>query len=296
MTTVNTHALYVQNHRTNDNGIVERKCQEWLEESYDNYYYVNKKDVNKKFLPECRKCTVKRSSKNQAENKDRASATQKAWKDERRDELHDAFRAWKKSVIGHIRRYQRGYQQSSKGKSKYKVYGLKRYFEKNHDISSKEWIACKDYFKDKDGDWSCAYCGLKIQDHLIDRAGNLVKSDFHKEHNNDKGSNDLSNCIPSCGSCNYKKWSFPFEEWYRNYEYFNEDRYDKIIKWIEEDYKFYIEDKPPYRIRKKKNKDNNKFHHELWTVDKYRNMIECIAIADKKKDLHTFIQKYFNVA
>jgi 5-methylcytosine-specific restriction endonuclease McrA len=68
-------------------------------------------------------------------------------------------------------------------------------------------------------------------------------SDFHKDHVIHKGSNKLDNCIPACKSCNSSKWKSKFEDWYsENNVVFNIDRYNKILKWLEEDYEQYIND------------------------------------------------------
>jgi len=119
---------------------------------------------------------------------------------------------------------------------------------KNHRISKEEWIACKEYFNN-----SCAYCGLPIEKHYRIYAGKLQKIDLHKEHMDDEGSIYLDNCIPSCGDCNDKKWKFTLDEWYNeNNPDFTQERYDKIMKWINEDHKLYIEPPKPKRIYKKK--------------------------------------------
>jgi len=72
-------------------------------------------------------------------------------------------------------------------------------------------------------------------------------------------------------------------------EIFSQERLDKIIWWTTEGYKEYIENKTPYRIVRKKNEDNNKFHWELWTVDEMRNMIKCIHRGVKKKDVQEWV-------
>jgi len=110
---------------------------------------------------------------------------------------------------------------------------------KNHKINKKEWEACKKYF-----DYQCAYCGFPIEDHYRIYAGKLQKIDLHKEHVDHEGSSDLSNCVPSCKTCNDFKHQFELDEWYNkdNINY-TKERYDKIIKWITEDYIYYIDHK-----------------------------------------------------
>lgn len=103
---------------------------------------------------------------------------------------------------------------------------------KNHNITDEEWIACKEYFNNE-----CAYCGLPLREHWIMYSGNKILGDFHKEHINDNGSNDLSNCIPSCKSCNSQKWETPFEQWYnKNNPRYTKEKFKKILKWKQKDY------------------------------------------------------------
>ena len=67
----------------------------------------------------------------------------------------------------------------------------------------------------------CAYCGsvenLTI-DHIVPRS---------------KGGPDFSkNCLCACHDCNQDKAHTPVEQWYRSQEFFSEERWDKIKKWI----------------------------------------------------------------
>jgi len=269
-----------ENHRINSEGIVERrctKCREWKIENDIYFYHINKKKSLVKFKPECKVCSGVRSRTLILAHPERTKAY---------DAKHNAgpkraitYRKsnLKKRANGYNKEYDR------RPEVKARKYASRH---KNHDISKTEWIACKDYFKDDEGNQVCAYCGKKIQDHYRIFADELQKVDFHKEHVYDKGGNDLRNCIPSCKDCNSFKWSFDFEKWYRRQEFFTEERYDKIIQWMTEDYKDYIEEKLPYIIKRKQNEDGRTFHYELWTVDEVRNRVECIDIGDKKKDLN----------
>lgn len=121
------------------------------------------------------------------------------------------------------------------GKNSIKKANLKRQY-KNHNINIIEWKNCKKYF-----DYECAYCGLHIDKHYVIRKGIPRIEDFQKEHFINNGANNLSNCIPSCKNCNSQKWKFEFDKWYsdKNVNY-TEDRCNKILKWINDDYKKYI--------------------------------------------------------
>jgi hypothetical protein len=275
---VNSHELYKLNHRINDNGIIERRCtncQKWLEENAKNYYYVNKKKQEYRFMSECKQCSKIRSRKITIKNP------------EKRKIYYDKFNN-KPEIIQIMRKASE--KQRKDGKQaiwqkdhpdKLKIYNNKRE-HKIHDISKKEWISCKEYFSN-----TCAYCGLPLTEHWITYRGVTKLGDFHKDHKDHNGANDLSNCIPACESCNCKKWEHPFEEWYTSDNpVFSQERLNKINKWLQEDYKLYTEDKPPYKIIRKRNKGLTTYHYELWTVDEKRNLIQCIEVKNKKKDIN----------
>jgi len=281
---------YEECHRVTEGGELQKRCSihnifspeesPWLP-CTDEYFYKtkNKTDVLGAW---CKKCSIKKSKEWAIKNPEQEQILRL-----RKRKTPIALEYKKKARLkarksGYKREYDR------RPEVKARKYGNKH---RNHDITEREWTSCKDYFKDKDGDRCCAYCGKKIQNHWVTYNGLLILGDFHKEHKDDKGANDLRNCLPSCESCNSQKWTFPFEEWYREQEFFTQERYNKIVKWCTEDYKLYIETRPPYRIIKKKNKENNKFHHELWSVDELRNFVECLAIDEKKKELEILLNE-----
>ena len=137
---------------------------------------------------------------------------------------------------------------------------------RQHDITEAEWRSCLKVF-----DNTCAYCGLPYKQHIVKRNGKYIIMKFHKEHVDDDGYNDLRNDAPACKSCNCGKHEHDMEGWFRKQ-------------------KFFSEDKPPYRIIREKNKDNAKFHFNLWSVDEMRNTLEIISTKDKRKDLEEDIE------
>jgi hypothetical protein len=119
---------------------------------------------------------------------------------------------------------------------KIKQYSLDREKHKKHKISKKEWEACLDYFNN-----CCAYCGLPNEEYFTTYRGVTKRGNFHKEHVDFEGANDLSNCVPSCKYCNSEKNTLRFDDWYnKDNVKFTQERFDKIHKWINEDYKIHI--------------------------------------------------------
>ena len=244
---MNSQQQYQENHRVNNDGVIERRCsnpecKEWKEENVKNFYIVNKKAKVIKFMPECKMCSKKRSLQTRNENLERSRQTKQDWYD--RDNNAKKVKTYNRDY--YLQNPEKKLQIASEFRKNNKDV-IKRYVQNKsqhgtHTITVKEWKACKEYFNNE-----CAYCGLPVTEHYGTYRGVRKLFDFHKEHAIHKGSNGLDNCLPSCGQCNSEKNVFSIDEWYNkgNIKYLQQ-RYDKIQKWLNEDYKKYI------IVRKKK--------------------------------------------
>lgn len=191
-----------------------------------NFYNHNKSKDG--LFPYCKKCHKLKSSKWQKDNPEEYNDIRE------KHFLTEKFKVWNKNNSRKNREtgIQLNWQRDNP--IKVKGYGLK-YLSKKHKINIAEWEACKKYFIHR-----CAYCGLAIEDHWIQYDGVIKLGDFHKEHVDDNGANNLSNCVPSCKECNSSKHKFLFDNWYLQQEFYTQERYDKITKWTIEDHKLYI--------------------------------------------------------
>jgi len=259
------------------------KCEQWFPMNLDNFYEWNQSSDN--LSSRCKLCNIKDVQKRYF-NTDKEVRRVK-----RKNTYHtnkkDKECTKKHSKIRRLKGKHAEWLKSEVGKEKSKIYTEKRK-EKMHYISEKEWRLCKNYFNN-----CCAFCGLSIEKHFKKYRGIVRPHDLHREHADDKGSNGLDNCIPSCNSCNSSKHSSTIEEWYtHDNPVFSQERLDKFNKWLKEDYKLYIEENPLYRILRKKNEDGKTYHHELWSMDKQYKLIHILAQGNKRKDLEQDIQKY----
>lgn len=273
------------NHRENGNGVVERqcsKCKEWLEENTDNYYLHNKSKPELGYNSECKRCAIKRSDAIQKKNPERTQRTKHEHYLRNIDIWVDRQREYNKEHVEEIAKKEKEW--AEKNRERVREYSRNK---RHHDITEREWKSCLQFF-----DNSCAYCGMTLEEHK-----KLNGHQLHKEHVDDEGYNDVRNCVPSCRSCNSTKKNKTIEQLFKLniIDNFTLERYNKIMKWIYDEYKKHIEHKPPYRYSLSRiyNKDGSyKMQHELWTVDEKRNMLECIAVGEKKKDLLIHIEKY----
>jgi hypothetical protein len=154
------------------------------------------------------------------EQKERLNARTKTWHDKNREYVSEWIKDWRKT---------------EHGRTIANMHSRNRQQNKTHKISKKEYENCKDYFDD-----SCAYCGMPEELHK-----ELFNQQLHKDHADPNGSNDLSNCIPSCKICNSEKHDSKWDEWYTpNNKHYEEEKYNKIEQWLNEEYKKYIKIRP----------------------------------------------------
>lgn len=192
-----------------------------LTEFYSQQKYGKVKGNYIYYFPECKQCNIQRAANWNANNLERAKELRRKY--DRKPERKESKKKTYKRLIedGYYTNYRR------ENKDKIKEYNRKRN-EKNHRITKKEWEACKNYFNN-----SCAYCGMADKE-----AKEKYNNYLHKEHVIHNGSDKIDNCIPACKSCNSSKATKKFEDWYNeSNKKYSKDRYNKIIKWLNEDCK-----------------------------------------------------------
>lgn len=209
------------------------KCKQIFPKT-EEYFYKQKNNSKKRGIyytlsSWCRSCKSKSSLNWQNNNPETYSQIKKDWylnNDEFRNKQRN------KSRTPEMRRNQKEWRKNNPDRVSY--HNFNRREKKKHDISPSEWDACRLYF-----DYSCVYCGMTYEKHY-----KLSGHDLHKEHVDDDGANDLSNCAPSCRWCNSSKWMFDLEYWFneKNPSY-TVQRYKKLMKWLTEDYKLFIKTK-----------------------------------------------------
>lgn len=197
-----------------------KKCSECHKNKNLNEFYSRKSKSKKKgeyiyYHPECKTCTKKRSYEWYSDNKEHYEAVIRK-KYNQTDKFKKAEAA---SAIRH-KGYRRKYRQINK--SKMVAYRMNREHKK-HDITEAEWLACKEYFN-----YCCAYCAMTEECSLIEN-----KQQLHKDHAINEGENDISNCLPSCRSCNSSKKQNDWDNWFNEEnKRFSIERYLRISHWL----------------------------------------------------------------
>jgi hypothetical protein len=289
---------YKDSHKHIDNKIYKlcKDCREWFELNESNF----RPDTRAKdgFNNRCHTCQIKyaeeyynktrdtqitSATKRNKENGEDYLAYLRNWHQENLEYHRNQNNQWYADNKPYRQEYTANWRQENPDRVKY-------HSEKHrdHDISTKEWNSCLKVFNHK-----CVYCGITEKEHK-----ETIGEKLHKDHKDHDGYNDIRNAIPACKSCNSSKHTDDMEKWFREQSFFSVEKLNKILWWITEGYKEYIEDKTPYKLSRKRiyNEDGSyNVIHELWSVDEQRNTIECLAIGKKKKDLNKYIEEMFKL-
>lgn len=187
-------------------------------------FYSQKKENGIYYNPKCKSCCVKNAKEWRKENPEQFKISNRSYKRKSKYLPKHARHQQTYRENGNLKKWQQN------NKDKLKIYRLSR-AHKKHTITDDQWKSCLDYF-----DQSCAYCGMKNDEHKI-----LFNERLHMEHVDHKGKNDLSNCIPSCKSCNSSKGEKSLTDWYNEQnQNYTDERLKSISKWLSEDYIKYM--------------------------------------------------------
>lgn len=208
-----------------------KKCDRWLIGNSINFQKDNsKKDHLKSNCKQC--CAIQ--EKNKERNLQRKHIGPKMTKEEREESAKKASQKYRENNKDKIKEAGRRYRENNKDKIKEKN---KKYRENNPDIifnhahkrrklienqgngiNKNQWIEMMTYFN-----WTCAYSGENLIDiyRTIDHIIPLTKNGVH----------EIWNLVPMYRSYNSSKKNISPLEWYKQQDYYSEDRLSKIIEW-----------------------------------------------------------------
>lgn len=203
------------------------ECDQWHPLN-DEWFYKNKSSPDG-FHPYCKEKAKEKSRKRMYENYELHKMKNKTYREDNIDYYHEKFNQWYLENKNYRYEYMKEWQQNNP--DKLKEYRFDR-LNKQHEISDEEKYKCKEYFN-----FSCAYCNIPEELHK-----EINGQQLHMDHVDPNGANDLSNNVPACRSCNSKKGDRSLEHFYTVKEVSQVNK-NKIIKWLDSDYKKYIKSK-----------------------------------------------------
>jgi hypothetical protein len=117
--------------------------------------------------------------------------------------------------------------------------------EQGNGLTDEQWFEMMTFFG-----WKCAY-----SDEYIGGKNNEKRSIDHIIPITKEGRNEVFNCVPMVKSYNASKSNKDMEDWYRQQEYFSEERLQKIYEWCEFAWNKWL---------KKKRRKGNKFLKNMY--------------------------------
>jgi 5-methylcytosine-specific restriction endonuclease McrA len=179
------------------------------QEQNKKYYESNKEKLNnerKEYYKNNKERELEINKKYQQEHKEEILKQRKEHYERNKEELKEKSREYRKNnphivFNNHIKRRK---LEETQGEG----------------ISKDQWIEMMEFFN-----WECAYSGIQLNkdnrsiDHIIPL--------------NNNGENNIWNCVPMLMNYNSSKNDSDWLEWYVQQDFYNEERLNKIYKWIE---------------------------------------------------------------
>ena len=221
-------------------------------------------------LKRCTKCGENKPNTNEyfAYN-NKSKGKLKAWckvcdknyREHNKDKLKEYYENNKDKIKEYMKEYNKEYRENNKDKKKeYMKEYNKKYYENNKDSLTESRKEYREYNKDKIKGYNHKRRALKLGnggsytkeqwldtleyfDYKCAYTGECIKHSCHVEHIvpiSKGGTSYIWNLVPSTESANCSKGNRGMEEWYREQEYFCEERLNKILeyqKYMYEKYK-----------------------------------------------------------
>lgn len=194
--------------------------RDYVKERHKIYYEQNREKISeyrKDYYQNNKELELKRNSEYRKKNYKKVKEMVSKWKIENREKYNKYQREWYQDNIEKERQRSKDYSINNKEKINVRTQRRRAKIKKlDNDYTIKEWLATKEDFNNE-----CAYCGEKrklTQDHFIpvSKGGGYI----------------MGNIVPACASCNSSKRDRDFFEWYPQKDFYNKDREDKIINYL----------------------------------------------------------------
>ena len=201
------------------------KCGRWLVASTDNFH---KQKAGKYGLDtRCKECAKKRNKQHYQNNKEKIAEQHKQWRLDNKDKMFELHKQWcennKEKVAEHYKRY----SQSPKGRvASFNHCQRRRAKEEQQGtgITKEQWLEMMNFFG-----WKCAYSG----EYLGGNDNSFNRTIDHIVPISTGGDNMIWNCVPMTRSLNSSKCAKDMLEWYKEQNFYSEDRLAKIYEWQE---------------------------------------------------------------
>lgn len=230
---------------------LESQCKE-CRNKYGKQWHEANKDKRREYYKQYREANrekeLERKRQWYQDNREKQLEYNKQYRKDNKDKILEYQKQWHKDNPEYAKQY---YQENRKKKLEY----IKQYrqtpqgqivqFNRNQKRRAKEqqgtgitkdqWLDMMKFF-----DWKCAYSG----EYLGGNDNSFNRTIDHIVPLNSDGDNMIWNCVPMTRSLNSSKCAKDMLEWYKEQDFYDPKRLDKIYEWQEYAFnKWYKEEK-----------------------------------------------------
>lgn len=195
------HKKYREKHKDKRN----EQCKEWRKNNKERIKEYNKRQHKEYYK----------------KNKDMVDKKNKEWRENNKEWRNEYEKEYRKNNP------EKSFNKHNKRRSKIENQG--------REITREQWIECHNWFK-----WKCSYSGEKLKDYDKIKDGNytFARSVDHIVALDNGGLNEPWNIVPMrLGYNSSKNNKINSLTWYKEQEYFDIDRLNKIVEWQKYAYK-----------------------------------------------------------
>ena len=182
-------------------------------------YFSKKKGYRFGLYSQCKVCEQKYSKQWRQDNKEYS----KQWCQDNKEYLKEYDKQWYQDNKERKQEYIKEYNKTPQGQiTAFNAHQRRRSKEAalGNGITVEQWQECMQFFN-----WKCAYSGKPLKE------GN--RSLDHVTPLNLGGENEIWNVVPMHRNYNSSKQDKEMEEWYKEQEFYSEERLQKIYEWQE---------------------------------------------------------------
>ena len=230
-----------QYRKDNKSKIAERDKQyyeanrEKISEYHKQYYEANKDKIlerTKQWYEDNKEKKLEYNKQYCEDNKDKILEYHRQYREDNKEKIAERHKRYCEANKEKLAEYKKQYRQSPQGQV-VAFNGQQRRRTKEEKqgsgITKDQWLEMMNYF-----DWKCAY-----SDEYIGGKQNYQRTIDHIVPLNSGGDNMVWNLVPMTRSLNSSKQDKDMLEWYKEQDFYSEDRLEKIYKWQEYAYNKY---------------------------------------------------------
>ena len=206
--------------------------KEQMSEYMKEYYEEHKEEMSehmKQYREEHKEQILKKNKQYYEENKEEILKKNKQYYEENKEQIAEHMKQYREEHKEEILKKKKQYREENPHIS-FNNHNKRRQLEENqgNGISKEQWLEMMNFFE-----WKCAYSGEKLSSKEVRTIDHIVAL-------NNGGLNEIWNCVPMYRSYNTSKHTKDMEQWYRQQDFFSEDKLMKIYQWIEYAYNKWV--------------------------------------------------------